>query len=115
MQLGMGQSNTIHNGLVVSKHVTCLADWYTQVAKGIAKINHLIYTSMSSNEFGPICSCLNSSLLLGIPINQSLIEQVQNASDNDKWPCNGRGWHQSNESIQCNCQEDLDHPEEYLQ
>jgi hypothetical protein len=54
---------------------------YAQVEKSIAKINHLIDTTKSSNKFGPIHSHLNSSLLLGIPINWSLIEQVQNVSD----------------------------------
>ena len=60
VQLGMDLGGTVHHSLVVSKHLAHLGDWYTEVSKGVAKVDDLLDTGSCSNKFGSIGGCFNS-------------------------------------------------------
>jgi len=47
----------------------------------VLEINGLINTNVGCNEFRPIGCSLHSCLFLGVPINWSLIDKVEDASD----------------------------------
>jgi len=49
--------------------------------QGVLEINGLIHTDAGSNELRSIGGCFHSHLLLGIPINGSLVGKVQDTSD----------------------------------
>ena len=49
--------------------------------QGVLEINGLIHTDAGSNELRSIGGCFHSHLLLGIPINGSLVGKVQDASN----------------------------------
>lgn len=79
MQLGMRNGRTVNHRLIVTKDVTLVPNWYTKVAKSGAKIDDLINTNVCSNELLTIGSSLDSGLLLIVPVNWSLIKEMQNS------------------------------------
>ena len=81
MQLGLGHGGGINNGLVVSKHVTLVTDGDSKEAKGLAKIDCLVGAGTSGGEFRTESSCFDGALLLGIPIDGSLVHKMQDPGD----------------------------------
>ncbi len=53
----------------------------TKVSEGCAEVDDLLNTSPSSNKLQTISSSFDRSLLLGIPVNGGLIQQVQDTCD----------------------------------
>ena len=76
MKLGMGNGGAINHGLVVTKHVALVPNRNSKVAEHVMKVNSLVNTGAASNKFGAIGSRLNSGLLLGVPVDSSLVEKV---------------------------------------
>jgi len=66
-------------------HVSFLANRQSQVMQGIFGINGIVHTGVGSNDG----SCCYGCLLLGVPVNGSLVGKVQDAGH---WPfCEGHG------------------------
>jgi hypothetical protein len=81
LQLGVWDGSTINHGLIVAKHKTLIMDWDPKVTKTVAKIDYLVNACTAGNEFRTVGSCLNSCLLLGVPVNGSLVEEMKKAGD----------------------------------
>jgi len=80
-KLGMWDGRTVNYGLVVTKHVSLLADRNSQIADGVLEIDGLINADSCNNELRSIGSSLHSCLFLGVPIDGSLVGQVQDTSN----------------------------------
>ena len=79
VELGMWHCRTVHNQLVVSKHVCFLADRDTQILHGIPEINGLINTDASSDKLRSVGGSFDCCLLLGVPVDGGLVGKVKDA------------------------------------
>jgi len=76
VELGMWNGRTIHNQLVISKHVGFLADRNIQISQSIPEIDGLIYANVSIDELRSLGGSFDCCLLLGVPVNGSLVGKV---------------------------------------
>ena len=73
---GMDLGGAVYHGLVISKHLTYLDNWYPEVSKGMAEINNLLDSGPGSHKLGPIGSCFDRCLFLGEPIDRGAVDKV---------------------------------------
>ena len=78
VKLGMGQQTTVNDNLVVSKHVAEVPQWNSHVAESATQVDDLLCSSPCSIRLRSKCCCLNCTLFLGIPINGTLVDEVEN-------------------------------------
>ena len=81
VQLGVRDGSTIDHGLVVAKHKTLITDWDPKITKAVVKINYLVNAWTAGNEFRTVGSSLDGCLLFGVPVNESLVEEMKKSSD----------------------------------
>lgn len=78
-QLGVGQGGTGNDRLIVPKHVA-VQDRDTKVPEGHPEVNDLIRTNPGSHKLRAIGCCLDSGLMLRVPVNWGSIDKVKETS-----------------------------------
>jgi hypothetical protein len=77
-ELCMRMYGTVHNALVITKHVALVLDRDVKLGKSRSKIYYFLYAGVcSSDVLRSIGGCLNGALLLGEPIERSLIYKMK--------------------------------------
>ena len=78
VKLGMGQRTTINDGLVVSKHVAGFPQRNSHVSESATQVDDLFRSSPCGICLRPKCRHLDCTLFLGVPINGTLVDEVEN-------------------------------------
>ena len=81
VETGMRHGGTVDHGFVVSEHHGATLDGDAEVTKFNTEIDDLLRGRSCSNKLSAVGGCLDRSLFLRVPVDDGLVEQVEDAGD----------------------------------
>lgn len=81
LQAGVWDGTAFNDRLVIAKQVGLALDRDSKVPQRNSEVGDLIHGSFGRHEFRTVSSCFHSTLLLGVPIDDGSIHEMEDSRD----------------------------------